>query len=107
MEFRERLKEEEVIICDGAMGTLLYSLSIPLGSPVEYANLSQPDLVESIHREYIAAGAEIIKTNTFGANRLKLEKHGLGNRVEEINSCGAAIARKASEVSYRKGGLTL
>ncbi|MGC8843049.1 MAG: homocysteine S-methyltransferase family protein, partial [bacterium] len=68
MDFRERLRKEEVIVCDGAMGTLLYSLGIPLGSPVEEVNLSQPELVEKLHREYIAAGAELIETNTFGAN---------------------------------------
>lgn len=97
MDFKKRLEDEEVIICDGAMGTLLYSLGVPMGSPVEYANLAQPDLVESIHRRYISAGAEIIETNTFGANRLKLEKHGLGNMVREINLKGVEIAKKASE----------
>lgn len=97
MDFRERLKEEEVIICDGAMGTLLYSLGFPMGSPVEYANISKPELVEKIHRDYISAGAEIIETNTFGANRLKLEKHGLGEMVGDINRKGVEIARRASE----------
>ncbi|MGB9876240.1 MAG: homocysteine S-methyltransferase family protein [bacterium] len=96
MDFRERLRKEEVIVCDGAMGTLLYSLGIPLGSPVEEVNLSQPELVEKLHREYIAAGAELIETNTFGANRLKLEKYGLKSKIREINLKGVEIARKAS-----------
>lgn len=97
MDFRERLQAKEVIICDGAMGTLLYSLGFPMGSPVEYANISQPSLVEKIHRDYISAGAEIIETNTFGANRLKLERYGLGDELREINLKGVEIAKKASE----------
>lgn len=96
MDFRKRLQGKEVIICDGAMGTLLYSLGFPLGSPVEYANISQPSLVEKIHRDYISAGAEIIETNTFGANRLKLSKYGLEKEIREINIRGVEIARKAS-----------
>ncbi len=99
MDFRKRLKEEEVIICDGAMGTLLYSLGFPTGSPVEYANISRPDLIEKIHRDYISAGAEIVETNTFGANRVKLEKYGLGDMVGEINLKGVEIAKKTSQGS--------
>jgi 5-methyltetrahydrofolate--homocysteine methyltransferase len=97
MDFRKRLIEEEVIICDGAMGTLLYSLGVPLGSPVEEVNLSKPELVEDIHRQYISAGAELIETNTFGANRLKLGKYGLKDKVREINIKGVEIAKRASE----------
>jgi 5-methyltetrahydrofolate--homocysteine methyltransferase len=97
MNFRERLKEEEVIICDGAMGTLLYSLGIPLGSPVEEVNLSNPELVKELHKQYISAGAELIETNTFRANRLKLEKYGLKDKVREINIKGVEIAKRASE----------
>ncbi|MBC7329291.1 homocysteine S-methyltransferase family protein [bacterium] len=97
MDFRKRLMEEEVIVCDGAMGTLLYSLGVPLGGPVEEVNLSNPKLVEDIHRQYISAGAEVIETNTFGANRLKLGKHGLKDKVGEINMKGVEIARRASE----------
>lgn len=87
------------ILCDGAMGTQLYERGVPFDSCFDELNLSRPDLVVEIHRDYIAAGAEIIETNTFGANRFKLEPHGLADRVREINRKGARNAREAREVS--------
>lgn len=96
MDLREIL-QERVIICDGAMGTMLYSLGVPLGMPPEIANLYKPQLVEGIHREYIEAGAEIIETNTFGANRLKLTKFGLEGKLREINAEGVRLAKRVGE----------
>jgi homocysteine S-methyltransferase len=85
--------EESVVVADGAMGTMLYQKGIYLNRCYDELNLSQPDLVGEIHREYLQAGAELIETNTFGANPVKLEPHGLAERCQEINRRGAQIAR--------------
>ncbi len=94
--FRERL-EREVIICDGAMGTMLYAKGIFINRCFDELNITLPHLVLEVHREYLAAGAEIIETNTFGANRFKLQPHGLEDRVREINIRGVELAREACE----------
>jgi homocysteine S-methyltransferase len=77
------------------MGTMLYSKGVYLNACFDELNLSQPELVIDIHRQYVESGAEIIETNTFGANRQKLKKHGLEDKVREINRAGAQIAREA------------
>src|SRR5580765_6326874 len=87
---------ERVVLFDGAMGTRLYELGVFLNKCFDELNLSNPDLVESVHRSYVAAGADVIETNTFGANRLKLDKHGLGDQVHPINRDGARLARKSA-----------
>lgn len=87
------------ILCDGAMGTQLYARGVPFARCFDELNLSQPSLVQEIHRAYLAAGAEIIETNTFGANRFRLAMHGLEGRVRDINLRGAKIAREAREIS--------
>ena len=96
--FVERLGRG-VILCDGAMGTLLYERGIPFDTCFDEVNLSRPALVVDIHREYIAAGSEIIETNSFGANRFKLEQFGLSAHVREINRKAARNAREAREIS--------
>ena len=83
------------ILADGAMGTMLYSRGISFDRCFDELNLSNATLVQEIHRDYIRAGAEIIETNTFGANRFKLAHHGLENKVRDINLRGAKIAREA------------
>jgi len=88
------LLQERVVLADGAMGTMLYNKGIYLNLCFDEVNLTNPDLVRSIHCEYIQAGAEIIETNTFGANRFKLKKYGLEDRVREINKAGAILARE-------------
>jgi len=95
--FLERLKKG-VILCDGAMGTLLYSRGISFERSFDELNLSNPKIVQSIHQDYIKAGAEIIETNTFGANRFRLQAFGLENKVNQINVKGAKIAREAREI---------
>jgi homocysteine S-methyltransferase len=84
---------ERVIVADGAMGTMLYAKGAYLNRCYDEMNLSEPAVVREIHGEYLQAGAEIIETNTFGANPLKLEPHGLAERTEEINRRGAEIAK--------------
>jgi methionine synthase I (cobalamin-dependent)/5,10-methylenetetrahydrofolate reductase len=81
------------ILCDGAMGTLLYDRGVFINRCYDELNLSQPDLVRSVHLDYLAAGAEIIETNTFGANSFRLARHGLADRVRDINLAGARLAR--------------
>ena len=92
--FLERLTQGP-ILCDGAMGTMLYARGVPFHHCFDEMNLSRPELVLGIHRDYIEAGAEIIETNTFGANRVKLAEHHLEERVREINQAGVALARRA------------
>ncbi|MDZ7374726.1 MAG: bifunctional homocysteine S-methyltransferase/methylenetetrahydrofolate reductase [candidate division KSB1 bacterium] len=87
---------ERVIVADGAMGTLLYSRGVALHHCFDALNLWQPDIVRRVHSEYLEAGAEILETNTFGANRFKLGKHGLEDRVREIARAGAQIARQVA-----------
>lgn len=92
-ELEKRLKDS-VLLLDGAMGTMIYSKGIFINQCFDELNLSRPDLIKEIHREYVNAGADCIETNTFGANRLKLGKHGFGEKLETINTTGAALARE-------------
>src|SRR6516162_3498120 len=91
-----RLKQGPVL-CDGAMGTLLLSKGIFIDKCYDELNLSQPDLIKGIHQEYLQAGAEVIETNTFGANSFRLSKHGCMDRLVEINRRGAQLAREAAK----------
>jgi homocysteine S-methyltransferase len=93
--FLQRL-EAGLIIGDGAMGTLLYNRGIPLGHSFEALNLSRPELVGAVHRDYAAAGAQLLESNTFAANRLALGPLGLDGRVAEINAAGVRLARQAA-----------
>ena len=88
--------DERVLIGDGAMGTQIYAKGVPIGPCWDELNLSMPHLLRTIHREYIEAGAELIETNTFTANRLRLARHKLEAKVREINLGGARIAREAA-----------
>ncbi|MGA7730558.1 MAG: bifunctional homocysteine S-methyltransferase/methylenetetrahydrofolate reductase [Chloroflexia bacterium] len=96
--FLARLGEQAPIICDGAMGTMLYSMGVPANSCFDECNLSAPDLVRRVHEAYIKAGAEIIETNTYGANRFKLASFDLADKVKRINMRGARLAREVREV---------
>jgi methionine synthase / methylenetetrahydrofolate reductase (NADH) len=91
-----RLKQRPVL-CDGAMGTLLYAKGIFINKCYDELNLTQPDMVRSIHQEYLNAGAEVIETNTFGGNSFRLDRHGLVEKIAEINRQGAALAREAAD----------
>src|ERR1051326_542033 len=91
-----RLKQGPVL-CDGAMGTLLYAKGVFINKCYDELNLTQPDMVRNIHQEYLNAGAEVIETNTFGGNSFRLARHGLAEKVAEINRRGAALAREAAD----------
>jgi homocysteine S-methyltransferase len=88
---------EGVVVCDGAMGTMLYARGVFLNRCFDELNLSNPDLVRGIHEEYLDAGADVIETNTFGAHRFKLGPHGLEAQVRKINREGARLAREAAQ----------
>jgi homocysteine S-methyltransferase len=88
--------DSRVLVCDGAMGTMLYAKGIFLNRSFDELNLTQPDLVAEVHQQYVRAGADVIESNTFGANRVKLGTFGLGDRVRPINVQGARIARHAA-----------
>jgi homocysteine S-methyltransferase len=85
------------LLADGAMGTVLYARGIFINRCYDELNLSDPGLILAIHEEYLQAGAEILESNTFGANRFRLTRHGLGDKVKEINAAGVRIARQAVE----------
>lgn len=87
------------ILGDGAMGTQLYARGVDLDQCFDAINLTDPQLVRDIHRDYINAGADLIETNTYGANRLKLERFGLADQVREINMRAMRIARDAREIA--------
>jgi methionine synthase I (cobalamin-dependent)/5,10-methylenetetrahydrofolate reductase len=97
--FLDRLAAGTPVLCDGAMGTQLYARGVPFERCFDELNLVHPDLVQEIHRAYIAAGAEVIETNTFAANRVRLADFGLDARVRDINFRGVRVAREAKEVS--------
>jgi methionine synthase / methylenetetrahydrofolate reductase (NADH) len=93
--------EKGVVLCDGAMGTLLHDRGVPLSACLEAVNLENPDLVAAIHRDYIEAGAEIIETNTYGATSLLLNRYGLADRVREVNQRAVELAREAARQAGR------
>ena len=95
-DFRELLADGRPHLFDGAMGTMLYAKGVYINRCYDELSASQPDLVRDIHRAYVKAGAEILETNSYGANRPKLARHGLEDRVEELNARAAEVARSAS-----------
>lgn len=90
------LDPEAVVVFDGAMGTMLYARGVFINQCYDELNTRSPDLVRAVHAEYADAGAEVLETNTFGANRLKLAQYGLGSHVAEFNRAAAALARSVA-----------
>ncbi len=95
--------ESRVLIGDGAMGTLLHERGVGFDHPYSRANLTHPGLVSSVHEEYIRAGADVIETNTFAADRLRLSSHNLEDSVRQINTSGARLAREAADNTANGG----
>ena len=93
--FLEKI-ESRPLVCDGAMGTMLYAKGIALTRSFDELNLTAPQLVKEVHLAYAKSGAEILETNTFGATRQRLEKHNQGDRVREINLAGVRLAREVA-----------
>ena len=84
-----------VLVADGAWGTEFFKRGLMQGCPPDEWNLTHPEIVKEVTREYFEAGADIILTNSFGANRFRLEAHGLSERMREINTAAAALARES------------
>ncbi|MBI5473380.1 MAG: bifunctional homocysteine S-methyltransferase/methylenetetrahydrofolate reductase [Ignavibacteriae bacterium] len=101
--FRDRVGKE-VIVFDGGVGTYLYEKGIFINTCFDELNLINPDLVSEVHRDYVSAGADVIETNTYGANRYKLAAHGLETKVYEVNLKGAQIAKKVAGDSVLVAG---
>ena len=93
----QQLLGEQTVLCDGAMGTVLYERGVFLNRCYDELNVSQPELVRGIHEEYLLAGSTLIETNTFGANRFRLARFGLEDQTAAINQAGARLARQAVE----------
>lgn len=95
------LKQGRLLLADGAMGTMLHQHGVPVNASFEELNLTHPEQVAQVHRAYIDAGASLIETNTFGANRFKLAEHNLGDQVAAINRTGVQLAQQAIDDSGR------
>jgi 5-methyltetrahydrofolate--homocysteine methyltransferase len=93
------LNSGHTVLADGAMGTMLFELGLEHGASAEQWNLDHPDRVSRLHRAYIEAGAQIILTNSFGANHVLLRQHGLENQVEQINLTAAQLARAEADAA--------
>jgi homocysteine S-methyltransferase len=94
--FREFLESDSIYLFDGAMGTRLYDKGVYINRSYDELNLTAPDLVREVHEEYVRAGADILETNSFGATRHKLQAYGLEEKVREINTAAARIAKEAA-----------
>src|SRR3990172_10043412 len=95
ISLRKRI-ERGVFLLDGAMGTQLFARGVEVGTCTDYLNVQSPDVVCEVHRAYLDAGSDAVLTNTFGANRYALGRHGLGGEVAAINRAGAEAARRAA-----------
>ncbi|OGL15803.1 MAG: bifunctional homocysteine S-methyltransferase/methylenetetrahydrofolate reductase [Candidatus Rokubacteria bacterium RIFCSPLOWO2_12_FULL_71_22] len=100
--FREAMRS--LLVFDGAMGSLLYERGVFVTQNFEQLNVTRQDIVRKIHDDYVGAGAQVIETNTFGANRFRLDRHGLADQVRAFNVAGARLARQAAGETVWVGG---
>jgi methionine synthase I (cobalamin-dependent)/5,10-methylenetetrahydrofolate reductase len=100
----DKLFQGKTVLCDGAMGTMLYSCGVFINRCYDELNVTQPETVRTVHEQYLQAGAQVIETNTFGANAYRLEHYGLGEKVREFNLAGAKIARQCVNAIAEKQG---
>src|SRR6476620_12202238 len=95
-DFIQAIADEHVYLFDGAMGTMLYSKGVFINKCYDELNLRSPEIVLEVHKQYVRAGAEILETNTYGANRVKLRTFGIEDELRDINEHGAKLAREAA-----------
>jgi 5-methyltetrahydrofolate--homocysteine methyltransferase len=98
-KLQDLLEEHEVVILDGAMGTMLFASGLEAGGAPEAWNIEHPDRIREVHRKYIAAGSQVILTNTFGGTHFRLKLHGLQGRVVELNRVAATLARAEADAA--------
>jgi homocysteine S-methyltransferase len=103
-DFIQAIADEHVYLFDGAMGTMLYAKGVFINKCYDELNLRSPEMVLEVHKQYVRAGAEILETNTYGANRVKLRSFGIDEELREINIAGAQVARKAAGDSVYVAG---
>src|SRR5450432_3423148 len=87
---------DSIVLFDGAMGTMLYARGVFINQCYDELNVRAPDLIRELHRAYVKAGAEVLETNSFGANRIKLQQFGLADQTHELNRRAAELAREAA-----------
>ena len=105
-DFKNLIESDEVLVFDGAMGTMLYSKGVYINRSYDELNLTSPDLVREVHSEYVRAGADILETNTYGASAHKLQQYGLEGSLRLINVAAARLAREAAgEHAYVAGAI--
>jgi methionine synthase I (cobalamin-dependent)/5,10-methylenetetrahydrofolate reductase len=104
MDFIQAIADEHVYLFDGAMGTMLYAKGVFINKCYDELNLRNPEIVLEVHRQYVRAGAEILETNTYGANRVKLRSFGIEEELRDINMAAVEIARKAAGDSVYVAG---
>ena len=95
-DFRDLVESGGAHLFDGAIGTELYQRGVFINVSFDQINTDRPQLVREVHRAYREAGAEILETNTFGGNRVRLDRYGLGDRVHDVNRAGAELAREVA-----------
>jgi 5-methyltetrahydrofolate--homocysteine methyltransferase len=100
-KFEQLLAEQDVILLDGAMGTMLINQGLKPGTPPELWNIEEPERIQAVHRAYIQAGSRLILTNSFGGSRIRLRKHNLENRSVELNRAAAKLARQEADRANR------
>jgi homocysteine S-methyltransferase len=103
-DFIQAIADEHVYLFDGAMGTMLYAKGVFINKCYDELNLRNPEIVLEVHKQYVRAGAEILETNTYGANRLKLRSFGIEDELRDINMKAVEIARKAAGDSVYVAG---
>ena len=103
-QFRDLLLDSTPHLFDGAMGTMLYARGVFINRCYDELNVADPELIKGIHREYVKAGAELLETNSFGANRVKLAQYGLEAQVRAINAAAGRLAREAAAGKALVGG---
>lgn len=104
LSFSERLEQNQLLVFDGGLGTMLYNKGVFINTSFDLVNLNNPEWVQEIHEEYLKAGADVIESNTFGANYYKLKAHGIEDKLYDINLQGVKIARQAAGPNHFVAG---